>query len=259
MFKFLSVLHKLRIILILNHVIVISALFYAEVAWYHWFIFILSLAIIGKIGGEVGFHRYFSHKSFKTSKWKERILLILGSLNMVGSTLSWAGTHRTHHANTDKPADPHSPYHQHWFKIWILDWKPFVITPRYVMDMVRDPWQMFIHNWYFELCLLVFIVIGSVDYTLLVFMISLPAVVQFHVGSLLIDIVCHKWGYRNFDTNDMSRNNIWVNIFTGGSGLHNNHHARPGDYTYVQRSGEWDMWGSFIKYFLIEDETKPPK
>jgi stearoyl-CoA desaturase (delta-9 desaturase) len=117
--------------------------------------------------------------------------------------------------------------------------------------MIRDPWQMFIHRWYFELCLAVILVIGSINFTLLIFMIVLPAVTQFHVGSLLIDIVCHKWGYRNFEVNDHSRNNI----FTGGSGLHNNHHGRPGDYYYVQKPGEWDIWGLFIKYFLIKHET----
>lgn len=259
MFNFLSVITKLRIILITNHVLFLLAFLYAEPQWYHWVVFVVSLALIGKIGGEVGFHRYFSHRSFKTEKWKERILLILGSLNMVGSTLSWVGTHRTHHVHTDQPEDPHSPYQQHWFKIWALIWKPFIIKPRYVSDMIRDPWQMFIHRWYFELCIAVWLVVGYFSFTMLIFMIVLPTVTQFHVGSLLIDIVCHKWGYRNFETNDHSRNNIFVNIFTGGSGLHNNHHGRPGDYYYVQKPGEWDIWGLFIKHFLIKNETASTK
>ena len=213
MFNFLSIITKLRIILITNHLLFILAFFFAEPEWYHWVIYVLSLAIIGKIGGEVGFHRYFSHRSFKTAKWKERLLLVLGSLNMVGSTLSWVGTHRTHHVHADLPEDPHSPYQQHWVKIWALVWKPFSIKPRYVSDMIRDPWQMFIHRWYFELCIAVLIIIGCFNFNLLIFMIVLPAITQFHVGSVLIDIVCHKWGYRNFEVNDHSRNNIWVNIF----------------------------------------------
>lgn len=247
----MSILHKLRILLILNHLLVISLFFVGNIKWYYWIVCLGSLAVIGKIGGEIGFHRYFSHNSFKTVKWKERLLLILGSLNMVGSTLSWCGTHRTHHANTDRLGDPHSPYQQHWFKIWMLVWKPFIIKPRYVTNFIRDPWHMFIHRWYFELCLLVLLVVGSIDYKLMVVMLALPSVVQFHVGSLLIDIVCHKWGYRNFETNDKSKNNTWVNLFTGGSGLHNNHHANPGDWHYVRKKGEWDIWGTFIKKFLI--------
>ena len=133
----------------------------------------------------------------------------------------------------------------------MLVWKPFIIKPRYVTNFIRDPWHMFIHRWYFELCLLVLLVVGSIDYKLMVVMLALPSVVQFHVGSLLIDIVCHKWGYRNFETNDKSKNNTWVNLFTGGSGLHNNHHANPGDWHYVRKKGEWDIWGTFIKKFLI--------
>lgn len=252
MFNFLNTATKLRMILIINHLLVISAFFFASPAWYHWLLAVLSVIVIGKIGGEIGFHRYFAHRGFKTEKWKERLLLVLGSLNMVGSTLSWCGTHRTHHAHTDQPEDPHSPYQQHWFKIWALEWKPFIIKPRYVTDMIRDPWQLFIHKWYFELCLATLLIVGSINFTLLIFLLCVPAVVQFHVGSLLIDIVCHKWGYRNFETNDHSRNNVWVNIFTGGSGLHNNHHARPGDWYYVQKPGEWDIWGLFVKYCLIK-------
>lgn len=256
MFNFLTIATKLRIILITNHLIALSAIFFASPEWYHWLILFLSQVIIGKIGGEVGFHRYFSHKSFKTAKWKERCLLVLGSLNMVGSALSWVGTHRTHHVNADQPGDPHSPYHQHWLKVWALLWKPFIIKPRYVADMIRDPWHMFIHKWYFELCLVILLVVGLLDYHVLVFLISLPAVLTFHVGSFLIDIVCHYYGYRNFETNDHSRNNTWVNMFTWGSGLHNNHHAKPGEWNYVQKKGEWDIWGIFIKYCLLENEIK---
>jgi stearoyl-CoA desaturase (delta-9 desaturase) len=251
MFNFLSVVTKLRILLILNHLFVISLFFVSDIQWYYWILSVVSLIIIGKIGGEIGFHRCFSHRSFKTQKWKERVLLILGSLNLVGSSLSWVGTHRTHHANTDKPLDPHSPYQQHWFKIWVLAWDPFVIKTRYVAELIRDPWHMFIHRWYFELVLLILLLLGSINYTLTIFLLVVPSVIQFHVGSLLIDIVCHKWGYRNFETDDHSRNNIWVNLFTVGSGLHNNHHADPGNYYCVQKPGEWDVWGLFIKHFLI--------
>ena len=78
----------------------------------------------------------------------------------------------------------------------------------------------------------------------------LPSILQFHTGALLIDIVCHKWGYRNYDVKDHSRNNTWVNLFTGGSGLHNNHHAHPGNPYYAHKRGEWDLPGLIIKYIL---------
>jgi fatty-acid desaturase len=252
----LSTEHKLKTIIITTHLLFLGGMIFAEqLSYWYLLITLFSVAVIGKIGGEVGFHRYFAHKSFKTAHWKSRVLLILGSLNLVGSTLSWAGTHRVHHLHTDKDKDPHSPYTQHPFKVWVLWWKPFQISTRNVADMIKDPWQLFIHKWYFELALILIIILGLIDFKLLMFGLLLPSIIQFHVGSLLIDIVCHKWGYRNFETSDHSRNNTWVNLFTGGSGLHNNHHGRPGDWNYVQKKGEWDIWGSFIKYFLLKHEN----
>lgn len=252
MFNFLSTSTKLRILLITNHLLAFSIFFLNDISWYYWIITFFSVVIIGKIGGEIGFHRYFAHRTFETAKWKERCLLILGSLNMVGSTLSWAGTHRVHHTFADKPEDPHSPYQQHWLKIWLLLWKPFVIKTKQVSDMIKDPWQTFIHRYYFELCLATLIIVGFINFPLMVFGLVLPSIIQFHVGSLLIDIVCHKWGYRSFNTTDHSRNNTWVNIFTGGSGLHNNHHAKPHLYYYALKKGEWDLPGLFIRHFLVK-------
>lgn len=247
-----TVAQKIKTLLILNHLLAGSLVFYGNLN-YIW-LTVLGVFLFGKIGGEIGFHRYFSHKAFKTENWKSRLLLILGSLNMLGSSLSWCGTHRTHHVNADRTDDPHSPHTQHWLKVWLLHWKPFIIKPRYVSDFLRDSWHMFIHNYYFELCLAILIVGIYFDYNITVFLFSLSSVISFHTGSLLVDVFCHRWGYRNFETNDKSTNNTWVNLYTGGTGLHNNHHQNPGDWNFVRKKGEWDLWGSFIKYFLIKHD-----
>jgi stearoyl-CoA desaturase (Delta-9 desaturase) len=251
MFK-LSTHNKLRILLIINHLLVFSVFFLDEIHWAYFLLAFISWIIIGKIGGEIGFHRYFSHRSFKTSYWKSRILLILGSLVMVGSSLSWAGTHRIHHAKADTNDDPHSPYYQNWLKIWAIEWKPFVIKQSQIYDLLKDKWQIFLHKWYFEFCLITLIVIGLIDIKLLIFTISLTSVIQFHTGSLLVDIICHKWGYRNFNTNDQSRNNFWANLIALGQGLHNNHHANPSNYNMSTKWSEIDISAPIIKYLLIE-------
>jgi stearoyl-CoA desaturase (delta-9 desaturase) len=248
----LSTEHKLKTILILNHVLVFSIVFLDNIHWIYLLLSFVSWIIIGKIGGEIGFHRYFSHRSFKTSYWKSRLLLILGSLVMVGSSLSWCGTHRIHHAKTDTEDDPHSPHQLNWFKIWTINWKPFVIKQTQIYDLLKDKWQIFLHKWYFELCLLTILIIGIIDYKLLVFTISLTSVIQFHTGSFLVDIVCHKWGYRNFDTNDQSKNNIWANFIALGQGLHNNHHADPANYNMSTKWYEIDISSPIIKYLFIE-------
>lgn len=252
MFNLLSTQSKLRILLITNHLIVLSAFLLDKIHTYYFIVFFFSWIVIGKIGGEIGFHRYFSHRSFKTTKFKDRLLLILGSLVMVGSSLSWVGTHRVHHAKADTIEDPHSPHHQSWFKLWVIDWKPFVIKPSQISDILRDPWHTFIHRWYFELCLSIIILVGLIDYALLIFMISLPSIVQFHTGAVLVDIFCHKWGYRNYETKDCSTNNLYTNIISLGAGLHNNHHADPGNYNMSRQWWEIDISAWIIRFFLIK-------
>lgn len=254
MFNFLSTHAKLRILLILNHVIVLSVFYIDSIAWYYWLIAFVSWIVIGKVGGEIGFHRYFAHRSFNTSRLKDRMLLILGSLVMVGSSLSWVGAHRVHHAKADTLEDPHSPHYQHWFKLWIIDWKPFVVKQSQITDLLRDPWQIFLHRWYFELCLSLLLIIGLINYQLLLFMISLPSVVQFHTGSALVDIICHKTGYRRYSTNDRSCNNLPVNIIGLGTGLHNNHHADPSNYNMSRAWYEIDVCAWIVKYFLMLNE-----
>ena len=249
LFSKLSISAKLKIIIIINHIICLSAFYFANPTRYHWVLALVSLLLL-KVGAEAGFHRYFSHRSFKTAKWKERLLLILGSLNMAGSSLSWVAVHRIHHANADTANDPHSVHHENWFKVWTIQWKQFIVNPRYITDIARDPWHLNIHKWYFELCLLILLFVGVIDFTLLVFLISLPAIIQFHTGALLIDIVCHMWGYRNHETKDKSTNNFYVNLIALGSGLHNNHHARPNGWYFSEKPWEIDYPGFVIKHFL---------
>lgn len=249
MFSRLSLPIKFKILIIINHLICLTAIFAVSSQWYHWLISIISILLL-KIGAEAGFHRYFSHRSFKTKKWKERLLLILGSLNMAGSSMAWVAVHRIHHATADTEKDPHSVHHENWFKVWTIQWKHFIVNPKHILDIMRDPWHTTLHKWYFECCLSILLILGFVDFTLLVFLISLPAVVQFHTGALLIDIVCHKWGYRNYETADKSTNNFYVNLLALGSGMHNNHHARPHDWCFSDKKWEIDFPGFVIKYFL---------
>lgn len=250
----MGTLLKTRILLISTHLLAVSVIWIENIEWFYFVLTALSYIIIGKIGGEIGFHRLFSHKSFKTENWKARILLILGSLNFVGSSLSWCGVHRIHHKTADTEKDPHSPYFNKLWKVWLIVWKPFIVSPKDVSDLIRDKWHLFIHKNYFLLSYITILLVGLIDYRILIFGLILPSVIQFHVGSYLIDIVCHKWGYRNYDTKDQSRNNIIVNILTGGSGLHNNHHAFPGNPYFNHKSKEVDLPGFFIKYCLIKND-----
>jgi stearoyl-CoA desaturase (delta-9 desaturase) len=91
-------------------------------------------------------------------------------------------------------------------------------------------------------------------YVALYFLILPSALVQ-HAASA-VNVFCHLYGYRNFNTSDNTRNNIFVNIITGGTGLHNNHHANPASYNQKVKSNEFDLLGWLIKNVLATSVKK---
>ena len=91
-----------------------------------------------------------------------------------------------------------------------------------------------------------------IDWRIAVFLISVPAVVTFHSAGL-VNVFCHKWGYRHYDTPDHSTNNTWVNFLTLGSGLHNTHHAKPMSWDNRVKWWEIDLPAVIIKYLLINE------
>ena len=104
----ISYLDALFIILfpIIGSLLAIILLFFGYGGWFEIGVFLLMYSVT-MIGVEVGFHRYFTHKSFTTSKFVEIILAVLGSMSGQGGVLWWAAVHRNHHRYSDKDLDPH--------------------------------------------------------------------------------------------------------------------------------------------------------
>jgi len=242
---------QFKILIVFHHIALISLFF---IDWtYHWLLLsFFGWILFGKIGGEIGFHRLFAHRSFETNMYIQRILLLLGSLNCLGSSYGWVGTHRIHHRYSDTNKDPQSPIFYKWYNVWLVNWVPVKFSPKLVKDLITDSWHLFFHKNYFLFILIIYTILLLIDIRIAVFLLSMSAVWTFHTSSLLIDIVCHKWGYRNFDTRDNSKNNTLVNVLMLGSGLHNNHHANSQSPYYAVKRFEWDIPGLFIKYFLVK-------
>ena len=99
--------------------------------------FSLYLFIV-TVGTSIGYHRYFTHKAFKTSKTKENILLFIGSIAGLGPILGWAGIHRKHHAYGDKEGDPHSPK-KGFFRSWFHFFNPKIVEQRFIRDLLNNP------------------------------------------------------------------------------------------------------------------------
>lgn len=239
--------YKIKALILFNHLATIYGLIYGDLSWL--FASFIGLLLINKIGGEIGLHRYFCHRSFKTSKARHYLLLILASLNCFGPPMAWVGVHRKHHHHSDTDMDPHGA--QPLWRIWTTLWRPFTIEQRYIGDMLRAPEQMFVYKWYFWLIGAVWIGMFLVNWQLPIFLLSIPSVISFHLAGL-VNTMCHHHGDKDFATSDNSFNNRWVNLITLGSGLHNTHHAYPNRWDNRTRPGDIDLPAVIIKYAFAQ-------
>ena len=243
----MSYKYKLKAILVINHLLLIIGLIYAD--WKYWGLALFGWILFGKIGGEIALHRYLAHNSFKTGVLRRKLLIFLSIFNCFGSPILWCGIHRKHHKTSDKEDDPHGC--QAGWKIWSTFWEPFKVEGKYVADLVKDDSIKFVHRNYLKILFSIYIFLAIIDWRIAVFLISVPAVITFHSAGV-VNTICHKWGYRLFDTPDKSTNNLLVNFFTLGSGLHNNHHAKPYNWSNKELWYEWDFPAWLIKKFFLK-------
>ena len=238
--------YKLKLILLFNHIITVIALIYSGWSWIA--LSFVGWIMFGKIGGEIALHRYLAHNSFTTGYWRRRLLIVLSMFNCFGSPIAWVGVHRKHHAESDKHNDPHG-FQPAW-RVWTTFWKPFIVERKFVVDLLKDKWIKIIHKHYLKILIGTYVLIALIDWRIAAFLISIPAVMIFHNAGI-VNVFCHRSGYRVYDTKDRSTNNTWVNILTLGSGLHNTHHAKPGDWDSRTYKWEIDFPAWIIKNFLL--------
>lgn len=216
-------------------------------------IWILILWILfGGYGIAVGYHRYFSHKSFETYPIISKILSILGLMSMAGSAIFWVSYHRgVHHRFADTEKDLHSPIKgiAKSFILWQNDITNQTINPMYAKDLMRDRflvWQHKNQNKIFWFIIAFVALIVSWEFALGVL---IPACIISHHQDNLINVFGHlrSVGYRNFDTKDNSVNEFVTGLLFWGQGWHNNHHAHPQPANY----GGVRWWEFDSSYYLL--------
>jgi len=196
-----------------------------------------------------GYHRYFSHRSFKTSRAFQFVLAFIGTTAMQNGPLWWASWHRRHHKYSDTPLDAHSPRHGgfwHSHVGWFLDGSHDRPDLGNVKDLARYPELRFLerHKWmpivaYAVVCFAV----GGAPGLVWGFVVSTITVLH---ATALINSLAHVWGSRRYDTKDDSRNNAALAVITLGEGWHNNHH----DQMNVARQGvRW--WEIDLTYYSL--------
>lgn len=245
----LSFNKKIKALQILNHLLIIPCLYYENVFW--WLLGLGSYIIVEGCGVSVGLHRYFSHRSFKTNFIFEFLLLFLGTVSTLGSTIAWVGVHRKHHSVSDKEGDPHSPLIIGFFRSYVGYWPRFDVSLKDVKDLSRNKYHRFFHKNYFKIIFLWCLILFAINPLLVLFVYCLPAVGSFHAAAM-VNTICHKLGYRNFPTKDHSQNNLFVALITCGEGYHNNHHQRPNCYNFSKKWWELDLGALFVKLIKIK-------
>ena len=195
-----------------------------------------------------GYHRYFSHRSYRTGRVFQFILAVGGATALQKGPLWWAGHHRVHHRYTDTERDPHTPRKGFWWSHvgWILTDETSAAPARSMKDFQKFPEIRFIskHDWIAQWSLgLACFLIGGLPGLLIGFFLSTVAL--WH-ATFFINSLAHVWGSRRFETTDTSRNNPLLALLTLGEGWHNNHHRAA----YVARQGlRW--WEIDVTWYVL--------
>lgn len=197
------------------------------------------------------YHRYFSHRSYKTTRGWQFVFAVLGNSAAQRGPLWWAAHHRQHHKHSDDPEDLHSPVaHGFWWSHigWFMSDKGFATDYSVIKDLAKFPELRFL-NRFDSLVPVLFAVLmfalgegiawlwpesGTSGLQMLVWGFFISTVLLFH-ATFTINSLGHVWGKRRFATKDQSRNNFVLALLTLGEGWHNNHHrfavsARQGFY-----------------------------
>ena len=184
------------------------------------------------------YHRYFSHKTFRTSRALQFVFAVLGASAVQRGPLWWASQHRHHHAHSDGPEDAHSPRQQGFLWAhsgWFMARENFATRERLIRDFAKYPELRFLDRYDalvpFLLAALLYALGGA---QLLVWGFCISTVVLAH-ATFTVNSLAHTLGSRRYATRDTSRNNWWLALLTFGEGWHNNHHhylgsARQGFY-----------------------------
>jgi stearoyl-CoA desaturase (delta-9 desaturase) len=208
------------------------------------------------------YHRYFSHRSFKTNRFWQFLFAAAGNASVQRGPLWWAAHHRHHHRFADQGADIHSPsQHGFWWSHvgWITSKRNFPTRKSYVKDWLTFPELVWINRFDTVIPLILALSLFALGEVLaqtqpqlntngpqmFVWGFLISTVALFH-GTFTINSLDHMIGTRRYDTPDTSRNNAILALITLGEGWHNNHHH----YAVSARQGFF-WWEIDVTYYLL--------
>ena len=222
--------------------------FQTGIQW-EWVLLAVGSYYLRMIAVTAGYHRYFSHRSFKTSRVFQFILAFLAMTSAQKGVLWWAAHHRHHHKYSDQEEDVHSPLKRGWWFShvgWILSPEYMRTDLNLVRDFRRNPEICFLNRFYWipPLCyaLLIYSVWGFPG---LVWGVFISTTALYHC-TFFINSLAHLIGRVRYKSNDGSKNSFILAILCCGEGWHNNHHH----YQSAANQG-WFWWEVDVSYCVL--------
>jgi stearoyl-CoA desaturase (delta-9 desaturase) len=238
--------------------------------WFPWSwsgaLLAVALYYVRMFGVTGAYHRYFSHRTYRTSRAFQFVLAVLAMTSVQKGVLWWASHHRSHHRNSDQPNDVHSVLQDGfwWSHVgWIVSRKYDETDLSKIKDLARFPELRFLDRWH---------VLPPIAYASALYLIGgtwalfwgffVSTTLLWH-GTFTINSLTHVFGSQRYVTTDNSRNHLLLALITMGEGWHNNHH-------YYQRSVNQGFfwWEIDMTYYvlrvlswvgLVWDLHKPPQ
>jgi stearoyl-CoA desaturase (delta-9 desaturase) len=221
----------------------------------------IALYVVRMFAITAFYHRYFSHRAFRTGRITQFIFAVIGASAVQRGPLWWAAHHRHHHAHADDEHDVHSPRHGFlWSHAgWFLTKENFGVREERVKDLSQYPELRWLDR--FDIAIPVILAaglltIGSVLHhtypslgvtgpQMLVWGFFVSTVALYHL-TFTVNSLAHRFGTRRYATKDDSRNNWLIALITLGEGWHNNHHFFAGS---ARQGFRW--WEIDITYYLL--------
>jgi stearoyl-CoA desaturase (Delta-9 desaturase) len=247
---------------ILVHLLPLLA-FFTGTKWQDWVVCV-ALYWIRMFGTTGVYHRYFSHRTYKTSRWFQFVLALLAMSSSQKGVLWWAARHRTHHKLSDQDGDPHDSRRGFWYSHvgWLYDHNESTDYGK-VKDLARYPELVFLNKFWFLPPLALGVAVWAIwGWSGLLIGFFLSTAILWH-GTFTINSLSHIFGTQRYDAGDTSTNNWFLAIITMGEGWHNNHHHFMGSTRQGFMWWEYDFTYYILRFFalfgLVWELKEPPE
>jgi stearoyl-CoA desaturase (delta-9 desaturase) len=241
-------LRYLTIPFFLVHLVALIGPFLVGIRW-EWVLLAVGSYYLRMFAITAGYHRYFAHRSFRTSRWFQFLLAVLGATATQKGVLWWSGHHRHHHRYSDTDQDVHSPKKGVWWSHvgWILSDAYSGTDHEVIKDFSRYPELRWLNRWHLVPVVAyatLFWLVGG--WGALVWGFFVSTTLLWH-GTFLVNSAAHIFGKVRFESGDTSKNSWIIALLTMGEGWHNNHHY----YQPSVRQGFY-WWEIDVSYYLLK-------